>query len=125
MTDGGKVEGRAGARSAHGDLAHVGEVEEAGGFAYGAVLGELAGVAKGHLPAGEVGEGRSELGLERVERRACSHRIAAATARRCRSAGRNRRDCDRPWRRRYVEPGFHIAFVGRRVSGGEGRLRVG
>src|SRR6266545_3574504 len=56
----GVLEGGAGTRAAHLDLAEVGEIEDADGLADGAVLAERAGVLDGHLPAGE----RAHLGAE-------------------------------------------------------------
>ncbi len=50
------VERPPGLRAVQDDLAHVGEVEQSGGGADGVVLGEVAGVADRHLPAGEIGE---------------------------------------------------------------------
>jgi hypothetical protein len=50
------------------DLAHVGEVEEAGGGAHRVVLGEIAGVAHRHPPAGEVGEGGAGRHVHVVQR---------------------------------------------------------
>ena len=55
------------ARSEQDDLAHVREVEEAGRRAHGVVLGEVARVAHGHLPAREVGERGAGGAMHRVE----------------------------------------------------------
>ena len=50
------------------DFAHVGEVKEAGGFADGAVLLELAAVLERHVPRAKRGKGRAELLVLGVER---------------------------------------------------------
>ena len=59
LTDEGVVQGRGGVRAGDLDLAHVGQVEDPGGVAHGPVLSQVRGVAQGHVPAAEVGEGGS------------------------------------------------------------------
>ena len=61
------VERGGGARAGHLDLAHVGEVEDAGGAAHGVVLGEVGSVAQRHVPAAEVREGGAEGLVDAVE----------------------------------------------------------
>ena len=51
------------------DLAHVGDVEDAGVGAHGPVLGDHALVLDGHLPAGERNESRACRHVAVVERR--------------------------------------------------------
>ena len=63
------VEERRGVRAGDADLGHVREVEEAGGGAHRVVLGEIAGVAHRHLPAGEVGEAGAGIHVNVVQRR--------------------------------------------------------
>ncbi|BDZ49810.1 hypothetical protein GCM10025867_20510 [Frondihabitans sucicola] len=46
----------------------MGEVEETGRLADGVVLLQIGRVADGHLPAGEVGEARTGLDVDVVER---------------------------------------------------------
>ena len=48
------LHGGEGAGAAELDVAHVGDVEEADGGAYGHVFGDEAGVLDGHVPAAEV-----------------------------------------------------------------------
>ena len=55
-------------RPAYLDLGHVRDVEDAGRGAHGVVLGEVGGVAHRHLPAGEVGEARTGVHVDVVER---------------------------------------------------------
>jgi hypothetical protein len=69
----GVVERLAGLRADEHDLAHVRQVEEPGRGAHGVVLGEVAGVADRHLPAGEVGEGRARGGVGVVQRGGALH----------------------------------------------------
>ena len=57
------------ARAAELDLAHVRDVEQAGGGAHRLVLGDHAGVLHRHVPAGEVDHPRPELAVGLVERR--------------------------------------------------------
>ncbi|CAM5645346.1 hypothetical protein SAURM35S_07265 [Streptomyces aurantiogriseus] len=54
-------------RPGHGDLAHVGEVEQPGLRPHGVVLVALGAVAQGHVPAGEVGHRRAERTMQGVE----------------------------------------------------------
>lgn len=54
--------------SRDGDLSHVREVEEPRGGAHGGVLGEVAAVAHGHLPAREAREGRPQGEMLVVQR---------------------------------------------------------
>ena len=49
------------------DLAHVREVEEARVLTHRVVLGQVAGIAHRHLPAGEVGERRSRGAVHLIE----------------------------------------------------------
>jgi hypothetical protein len=63
----GVVEGGARLGAEQHDLAHVREVEDARGIPDGVVLGEVARVAHGHLPAGEVGEARAGSAVHLVE----------------------------------------------------------
>ena len=50
------------------DFAHVGEVEDACGFAHGTVLSQFGPVLQRHVPAAEVGEGCAQLGMDIVQR---------------------------------------------------------
>ena len=60
----GEVEGRGGLGSDEHDLTHVREIEDAGGLTHRLVLGQVAGIAHRHLPAGEVGELRTGRGMD-------------------------------------------------------------
>jgi hypothetical protein len=62
------VERLGGLGSDDDDLAHVRQVEQARVLAHGVVLGEVARVPHGHLPAGEVGEARAGRAVHLVER---------------------------------------------------------
>ena len=53
----GVVKQLARARSRDEKFGHVRDVEDAGGFAHGAVLGEVRRIANRHLPATKIGEG--------------------------------------------------------------------
>ncbi len=63
----GVVQEGGGLRAGDGDLAHVGQVEQTGPGADGVVLVTLTGVPQGHVPAGEVGHGRAQRSVQRVE----------------------------------------------------------
>jgi folate-binding Fe-S cluster repair protein YgfZ len=57
-------------RPLHLDLAHVRDVEQAGGLAHGQVLGDQPGVLDRHLPAREGDHLRAHLAMDRGERSA-------------------------------------------------------
>src|SRR6185369_10763291 len=61
------------ALSSHFELAHVADVEEAGGLPDGEVLRDGSRVLDGHVPAGEFDHSRSEASMDRVERRFLDH----------------------------------------------------
>lgn len=61
------VQGLDGLRAGQRDLAHVGQVEETGLGPYGVVLVALTGVPQGHVPAREIGHGRTERPVQRIE----------------------------------------------------------
>ena len=66
----GKFKERRPRRPAHGDLAHVREVKEPGRRAHRHVFRDVAGVAHGHFPAGEVNERGAERNVLGVQGRA-------------------------------------------------------
>jgi hypothetical protein len=69
VVGGQALEQRLGARAAHPDLAHVRDIEEAGGGAHRLVLLDDAGVLDRHLPAGERHQAAARLDVAFMKRR--------------------------------------------------------